>query len=76
MEYRKLNITIKLEDSDAIQWKLEQLLNSVIGEQNITDLRVLPNTSHLDNDDNYKALWKAEKKAKNLKYDYINKHRK
>ena len=76
MEYRKLNITIKLQDSDAIQWKLEQLLNSVIGEQNITDLRVLPNTSHLDNDDNYKTLWKAEKKAKNLKYDYINKHRK
>lgn len=76
MQYRKLNITIKLEDSDAIQWKLEEALKGLIGEQNITDLRVLPNTSHLDNDDNYKALWKAEKKAKNLKYDYIKNNRK
>ena len=76
MEYRKLNITIKLEDSDAIQWKLEQLLNSVLGEQNIVDLRVLANTSHLKDDDNFKALYKAEKKAKKLKHDYMIKHRK
>lgn len=75
MKTRKLNITIEIEDNDIIQFNLEKLLNNIIGEKRITDLRVLPNTDHLKDNENFKALYKAEKKAKELKYKFINENR-
>lgn len=76
MEYRKLNITIKLEDNDAIQWKLEQTLNEVIGKQNITDLRVLPNCDHIKDNEHFISLSKAEREAKKKKYKFISDNKK
>ena len=75
MKTRKLNITIKLPDNDMAQYELEKTLEGIIGKDNITDLRVLPNTDHLKDNEHFKALYKAEKKAKDLKYEYINLNR-
>lgn len=75
MKTRKLNITIKLPDNDMAQYELEKTLEGVLGKENITDLRVLPNTDHLKDNEHFKSLTKAERKAKELKYDFINNNR-
>ena len=75
MKTRKLNITIKLPDNDITQYELEKTLEGVLGKENITDLRVLPNTDHLKDNEHFKSLIKAERKAKELKYDFINNNR-
>ena len=75
MSTRRINFTVEIEDNDLIQYNLEKLLNSVIGKEKIKDLRVLPNTDHLKDNEHYKALAKAERKAKELKYNFINENR-
>lgn len=74
MKTRKLNITIVLPDDDHVQYKLEEAIYNTIGKENITDLRVLPNTDNLKENPMFKMLVKAEKKAKDLKYQFINEH--
>lgn len=73
---RRLNFTIEIKDNDLIQFNLEKLLYSIIGEDKFKDFRVLPNTDHLKDNEQFKALCKAEKKAKKLKQDFIIKNRK
>lgn len=75
MKTRKINITIKLEDNDLVQFNLEKSIYNLVGENNITDFRVLPNTEHLKDNEHFKALYKEEKKAKDLKYKFINENR-
>ena len=40
----------------------------------LNDFRVVPNTEHLSEDESFKNLVKAVKKAKDAKYDYINRN--
>lgn len=75
MKTRKLNFTVKIEDNDIIQNNLEKLLYSVIGEEKVTDFRVLPNTDHLKDKQHFKKLLKDVKNSKNNLYKFINDNR-
>lgn len=72
MSTRKINITFEIEDNDMVQYKFELLIYNAVGQDKVKDLRVLPNTNHLKDNQHYKALRKAEKVAKKLLYEFIS----
>ena len=72
MSTRKINITFEIEDNDYIQYQFEDLIMSAVGRECNKDLRVLPNTNHLKDNQHYKALKKAEKDAKKRLYEFIS----
>ena len=70
---RRINITIKIEDSDFIEDALRTKLLGLLGGS-MTDYTLLPNTDYLhQTDSNFRRLYKAEKLAKRAKKDYIYK---
>ena len=71
MKKRKLNLTIEFEDDDYVQFKIENLIYNHIGKENVTHLRVLPNTDHLKDDEKYKELYQIQKDAKDTYYKYV-----
>ena len=70
---RKINITIEIEDSNFVENKLHQALDGLLG-QSMIDYKVLPDTNELyETDENFRKLYKEQKKAKQKYQDYINK---
>ena len=69
MNKRKVNITL-IMDSEA-----QDFLNWIEHFSNVVDSRVFPLDDHLKEDMHYNALKAVEKKAKNNKYNYLNKKR-
>ena len=67
---KKLNATFDIEN-DLAEYKLREVLESM-GAKHV---KTLPNTEHLKDNVHYKALYKAERKAKELKSIFINNHR-
>ena len=68
---KRLNATFDIEN-DLAEYKLREVLESM-GAKHV---KTLPNTEHLKDNVHYKALYKAERKAKESKSIFINKHRK
>ena len=68
---KRLNATFDIEN-DLAEYKLREVLESM-GAKHV---KTLPNTEHLKDNVHYKALYKAERKAKELKSIFINNNRK
>ena len=65
-----VNLTIKMPEDEAVKFKrfLEEYVE-------IVDFRILPDTNKMwEEDEAFKLLCKAEKKAKEVKGKYINEH--
>jgi hypothetical protein len=67
---KRLNATFDIEN-DLAEYKLREVLEG-IGAKHV---KTLPNTEHLKDNTHYKALYKAERKAKELKSIFINNNR-
>lgn len=66
-----VNMTFKVARKNVIGFEnYFRVSPSVI----LNDFRVVPNTEHLKDDKSFISLVKAVKKAKEAKYDYINKN--
>jgi len=70
---RKINLTLEFEDNDLVEYALRKELDALLGKS-IIDIRTLPNTKELyDNDNHFKSLCKAKKDLQ-LQIDrYVNK---
>jgi len=69
---RKINLTIEFEDNDLVEYALRKELDGLLGKS-IIDIRTLPDTKELyDNDNTFKSLCKAKKDLQ-LQIDrYVN----
>ena len=69
---RKINLTLEFEDNDLVEYALRKELDALLGKS-IIDIRTLPNTKELyDNDNHFKSLYKAKKDLQ-LQIDrYVN----
>ena len=67
---KKLNVTFEV-NNDLEEDKLRTHLESIGGKY----IKTLPNTEHLKDKANYKALSKEVTKAKDNLYTYINNNR-
>ena len=70
-----INATFKCERGDA------NLIENVLNDRDwivnkLVSFEVLPNTEHLKEDSHFQKLVKEARKAKSVKYDYINKKNK
>ena len=72
---RRLNITIEIPDNDLIQFNLEKLLYNIVGEEKIKDLRVLPNTDHLKDNEVFRKLIKEKRNSRDEVDKFINNNR-
>jgi len=72
---RKINITIEIEDTDAMEYALEKELREMLGESIVSYTKLL-NDSQLHKDDHhYRMICTKLKAAKRTKYEYFNKKR-
>ena len=76
MKTRKLNITFTIPDDDLYQFNFEKAIYNAVGNECKPIVKVLPNTDHLKDNANYSKLYKEQKKAQNLYYEFINNNRK
>ena len=67
---KRLNATFDIEN-DLAEYELREVLESM-GAKHV---KTLPNTDHLKDNTHYKALYKAERKAKESKSIFINNNR-
>lgn len=71
---RTLNFTLKIEDNDLIEHKVRSLLTSTFGDS-LIDIKTLPNTDHLKNDNHFLKLCKDKRNAQKNINSYIDNNR-
>ena len=67
---KRLIVTFELEN-DLSEYRLRNQMDSM----NAKYMKTLPCTDHLKDNKHYRELQKAEKKAQNIKLNFINENR-
>lgn len=71
---RTINLTIKFEDSDLVEYNLRNALQGLLGDS-IVDIKTLPNSEHLKEDKTYLEMKKLKRKHEKELYKYIDSKR-
>jgi len=72
---RTINLTIKFEDNDLVEYNVRNALKGLLGDA-IIDIKTLPNTDHLKEDKVYLEMRKKKKADEKALYKYVDSNRK